>query len=327
MEKANLQDIDDEILEEVQSSWSPLKAEKSKKPMPKYRVGEKVGKYGTYLGERGIYDTRNELNGLAGKEWARFTKSWFILNPPPRKKNEVLHPAKFPEPLVVDFITFFTKKGEMVLDPMAGTGSALVACDQTERKGVGIELGKKWYEIANGRTHQKMMLGDARNVDVLLKEAGITQIDFCMTSPPYWNMLHKTRGHVKSAAHVRKEQGLDETYSNDPNDLGNVDDYEQYLNFLTDIYFKIYDLLKDKRYLVIAIQNILTPDGEMVPLAWDLAKKLSKKYVLKQEKLWLQNNKMLGIWGYPNRYVSSVHHHYCLIFEKNTNFKKLANGR
>jgi hypothetical protein len=31
---------------------------------------------------------------------------------------------------------------------------------------------------------------------------------------------------------------------------------------------------------------------------------------------------MLGIWGYPFTYVSNVHHHYCLIFEKDEEFRK-----
>ena len=49
------------------------------------------------LGTRGRYNTNNKLNDLTGKEWLKFTKSWFIHRPPRRKENEVLHPAKFPE--------------------------------------------------------------------------------------------------------------------------------------------------------------------------------------------------------------------------------------
>ncbi len=297
--------------------WGGLRPQKAKEEKYKgYKIGQKVGQHGTYLGERGIYDERNQLNDLTGREWALFSKSWFIHNPPPRKKNEVLHPAKFPESMIGDFIKFFTKKGELVLDPMAGTGSTLVACDKTGRKGVGVELIKKWADIARQRTAQTVIQGDARALVNLLRENGITQVDFAITSPPYWNMLKKSRGHVLSLQKQRKEQGLDEYYSEDSNDLGNLEDYNTYLNSLHEVYTQVNRVLRPGRYLVVIVQNILTPEGVMVPFAWDLAKKLSNIYILKQERLWLQNNKLLGIWGYPSRYVSNVHHHYCLIFEK-----------
>lgn len=299
--------------------WGGLKPQVAKK---KLKVGDKIGDYGIYMDERGIYDIRNRLNDLTGREWALFTKSWFIHNPPPRSKKEILHPAKFPESMISGFIEFFTKKGELVLDPMAGTGSTLVACDKVHRKGIGIELSKKWADIASERTRQKIIRGNAKDLKTLLSQAGVSQVDFCITSPPYWNMLKKSRGNVLSLQQQRKEKGLEEYYSEDPNDLGNIEDYDAYLEALTDIYLKVHEILRPGRYLVIICQNILPPDGKMVPLAWDIGKKLSKKYVLKQEKLWLQNNKLLGIWGYPSRYVSNVHHHYCLILEKDNRIKE-----
>lgn len=257
------------------------------------------------------------MNDLTGREWALFTKSWFIHNPPARKKHEVLHPAKFPESMIAEFIRFFTKKGEIVLDPMAGSGSTLVACDKIERRGVGIELIEKWAGIARDRTNQTVVQGDARHLVSLLADNGFDHVDFCITSPPYWDMLKKSRGHVLSSQKKRKASGLEEFYSDNPKDLGNVSDYRHFLDELSMIYGEVYKVLRPGRYLVVICQNILTPQGEMVPFAWDLALRLGKLYSLKQERIWLQDNKMLGIWGYPFRYVSNVHHHYCLIFEKN----------
>jgi DNA modification methylase len=69
----------------------------------------------------------NRLNDLDSKTWLKFQKSWFVHNPPPRKKDVLRHPAKFPESLAQEFIEFFTKRGQVVLDPMVGTGSTLVA--------------------------------------------------------------------------------------------------------------------------------------------------------------------------------------------------------
>jgi len=93
---------------------------------------------------------RNRLNHLDPKTWLKFQKSWFIHNPPPRKKGVLQHPAKFPETLVQEFIEFFTKRRQTVLDPMVGTGSTLVACMRSGRHGVGIELNPRYMEIAEG---------------------------------------------------------------------------------------------------------------------------------------------------------------------------------
>ena len=64
------------------------------------------------LGERGRLSLKNKLNDLTGKEWIKFTKSWFVHNPKRRSREEVIHPAKFPESLVREFIEFFTKKDD-----------------------------------------------------------------------------------------------------------------------------------------------------------------------------------------------------------------------
>ena len=52
----------------------------------------------------------------------------------------IRHPAKFPETLVQEFIEFFTHRDQVVFDPMAGTGSALVAALRSGRHSYGIEL-------------------------------------------------------------------------------------------------------------------------------------------------------------------------------------------
>ena len=44
------------------------------------------------LGKQGKLSLNNKLNELTGKEWIKFTKSWFIHHPPRRKEEEILHP-------------------------------------------------------------------------------------------------------------------------------------------------------------------------------------------------------------------------------------------
>ncbi len=247
----------------------------------------------------------NKLNELDAKEWLKFTKSWFVHNPKPRSKKEKLHPAKFPEDLVANFISFFTKRKEVVLDPFAGTGSTLVACDMTERKGVGVELIKKYFDIAKTRTKQKLILGNALEIDKLVSE----KVDFVITSPPYGPMLNK-KGLAQDK---RKMNKLDTKYSDDVRDLGNIEDYDKFIENMAMVFKKIKNILKKDRYLVIIIQNYR--DGKAYrTLAWDVAKALQNDFTLAGERLWLQDNKTLYPYGMSYSYVPNVHHHYCLVF-------------
>ena len=100
------------------------------------------------LGDRGKYNLKNKLNNLTGKEWIKFSKSWFIHRPPRRKEDEILHPAKFPETLVEEFITFFTKEGDWVFDPFMGTGSALIAAGNLKRNAIAVELSEEYFKVA-----------------------------------------------------------------------------------------------------------------------------------------------------------------------------------
>lgn len=260
---------------------------------------------------------RNLLNHLTGTEWIRFTRSWFVLNPPRRTASEVQHPAKYPEELAEGFIQFFSQRGQLVLDPFAGVGSTVRAAKECGRRGVGTELNPKYHELALQHTDQaEVFQADARDIPVLWKKHSLPPADLILTSPPYWDMLAHSRGNVLSVHKERKQNGLDVVYSDDPRDLGNTADYEIFLEELKGTFHRATEVLKPKGHVIVVIQNMRSPSGRMVPLAWDLAKKLDEFLIFKAEKIWCQDNKRLGIWGYPSEFVSNVHHHYCLIFKK-----------
>ncbi len=128
-------------------------------------------------------------------------------------------------------------------------------------------------------------------------------------------MLHTSRGHVYSKQKQRADQGLDTIYSSDDTaDLGNITDHDEFIHELGAIYRKVARLLKPDAYMTIVIQNYRAPDGEVIPLAWDLVHELSDDLLFQGERIWCQNTKPLGIWGYPKIFVPNYHHHYCLIF-------------
>ncbi|MBI2669494.1 site-specific DNA-methyltransferase [Candidatus Woesearchaeota archaeon] len=273
-------------------------------------------------------NTPNRLNELSAQEWLRFTKTWFVHNPPPRKKQERLHPAKYPENMIAEFIRFFTKEGAAVFDPFLGTGSTLVACHTTNRDGIGIELQEKYAVIAKDRlaklegqlklskeggkrfSKQIVIKGNSADVDTLWKEYSLPQVDLVITSPPYGPMLNK-KG---LAAKEREEEGLDVKYSDDSTDLGNAYGYDDFLQKLVAIFVKIKPLVKENGHLVVVLQNYMDK-GNYKMLAWDFAREMTKHYQLRGEKVWCQDNKTLFPYGYRYSFVPNVHHHYCLIFK------------
>lgn len=264
------------------------------------------------------------LNTLDARQWMRFTKSWFICNPPPRTRGALQHPAKFPEAMVAEFVQYFTHPEDCVLDPFAGTGSTLVAASQCGRRAVGIEISTRFLNVAREALAAvvdpafpcHLLEGDARDAVSLCRSAGLQEVQYVITSPPYWNMLRKSRGNVNSTHKERAERGLPVVYSEaDSRDLGNMTDYQRFLETLTGVFVSLKELLTPGRYLTVVLQNIRTPAGEVVPLAWDLTDRLRPHYTFKGERLWLQDNKRLGMWGYPSEFVTNVHHHYCLTFK------------
>jgi DNA modification methylase len=265
----------------------------------------------------------NRLNDLSPKEWLKFQKSWFIHNPPPRQKSVLRHPAKFPETLAIEFISFFTKLNQLVFDPMAGTGSTLVAALRCGRHAYGIELNpiyatiarqvlseeKKNLGLAVSDLKCELITGDAASMAEIALSHQIPLIDYVFTSPPYWDMLH-VRGAATQKTR-RTSQELDVVYSNDPNDLGNISDYDKFIDRLVPIYVNMKTILRPGAYITIIVKNI-KKGGRIYPLAWDLAQRLGETYVLKDEKIWCQDNQRLSPYGLGNAWVSNTFHHYCL---------------
>ncbi len=281
----------------------------------------------------------NTLNDLSGTEWIKRTKSWLICDSKRYRQNRdtELHPARYPEELVTEFLEFFTKAGQWVLDPFAGSGATLVACHETERRAVGIELSPKYAEMSRRRLARMngggchVATGNAADVDatdfwtdrfdghlapMMRSDEGLPLFDFIMTSPPYWDMLHKSRGGVESTHQQRAKNGLDTSYSDRQSDLGNIPDYDDFIEALGAIFDRCALVLRDNAYMVVVIQNVRVPAGEVRPLAWDLQRRISQTLSFQGERIWCQNSKKLGIWGYPTVFVPNYHHHYCLIFQR-----------
>lgn len=82
------------------------------------------------------------------KEYGARYNVWDI---PGDKNNKTGHPAVFPVRLVEDHIKTWSNPGDIVIDPLMGSGSTGVACVNTGRDFIGMELDEGYFSIAKER--------------------------------------------------------------------------------------------------------------------------------------------------------------------------------
>jgi len=66
-------------------------------------------------------------------------------------KEAYKHPATFPEALVEDHVKTWTNKGDVVFDPMVGSGTTCKVAKELGRKYLGIDISKEYCDLAKKR--------------------------------------------------------------------------------------------------------------------------------------------------------------------------------
>ena len=276
--------------------------------------------------EMGKIDPRNSLNDLTAKEWIVETVSVWnqrgLGAGHPDAKIERQHPAPFSFTDVSRLVRFFTKRGQVVLDPFVGIGSTLKACALEGRKGVGIELNPHFAELTRVRIRtevrdifatadeQHVLEGDARD---LLPGIADESVDFVVTSPPYWAILKKEDHKVRQE---RIANGLSTDYGDDPRDLGQIPSYEEFLQELKAIFSECKRVLKRGKFMAIVVSDF-RDKSRYVMFHSDLAQALETIGLeMRGLKVLYQRHKKVYPYGYPYSYVPNIHHQYILILQR-----------
>ncbi len=162
-----------------------------------------------YIDERGVYDERNRINDLTGREWKYATKSVIAESYPPAVQHDLRseHGGQKPPRLCAELIGRFSKAGDTVLDPFAGVGGTLLGASFCEHEGtglreaIGFERTGRWvtlYEAVLDRENDErrsrgeppLARQDLRHGDCaeLIDDVPDDSIDLLLTDVPYWDM-------------------------------------------------------------------------------------------------------------------------------------------
>lgn len=290
----------------------------------------------------------NTLNELSGAEWLYFTKSLLTTAYPSELGHAArrAHGANKPPRLMARLIEFFSRSGELVLDPFAGVGGTLLgaAIARGPRRAIGIELDPRWATIyeevvrallaeQDGRGPSLVDLGSAdpggqRSFDpsgldlrigdalTILPTLTPDSIDFVATDPPYNLQLPMTMaGGSLSVTHANRRTDY-AMVSDLPDDIANAVDYPAFLDRMGDVFVGLERVLRPGRYAVVIVRDAYQ-GGRYVFTGSDLAARADAAGLTpKGDLIWYQAGTRLRPYGYPRSFVPNIVHQHILVLRK-----------
>jgi DNA modification methylase len=290
----------------------------------------------------------NTLNELPGEEWLYFTKSLLTTAYPSELGHAArkAHGANKPPRLMARLIEFFSRTGELVLDPFAGVGGTLLgaAIARGPRRALGIELEPRWATIFERVVRDlaaerdglgpdladlgaadpggprgfdpsgiELRVGDALAILPTLPDRSV---DLVATDPPYNLQLPMTMaGGVLAETHANRRTDY-AMVTDSERDLANAPDYATFLDRMGDGFGELARVLGDGRYAVVIVRDAYQ-DGRYVFTGSDLAARAAAAGLSpKGDLIWYQAGTRLRPYGYPYAFVPNIVHQHILVLRK-----------
>ncbi|HEX6239801.1 MAG TPA: DNA methyltransferase, partial [Polyangiales bacterium] len=164
------------------------------------------------------------------------------------------------------FVRELSAPGARVLDPFAGFGTTLVAAALEGRSSLGIELSPERAQIARERL-ARLGLGQAEVMagDVIERVEQLSEIDLVLTNLPYFGCDFGA-----------PDEGGRQLYA--------APSYAAYLEHMRGVFRALKPALRSGAHLVAMVQNVEVA-GHFVPQAWDIARLLSERFTLQEERV------------------------------------------
>lgn len=151
----------------------------------------------------------------------------------------------------------YTKKGDWVLDPFAGSGTTLIECLRLGRNAIGVEINKNTVSRATPLLKKEsngfgvksiLMRGDSTSADFsrLCKRNNASKVQLVIMHPPYYDIIK---------------------FSKERNDLSRADSIQDFLDEFGRVVERTTPVLQDGRYLVLVVGDKYQ-HGEWIPLGF-----------------------------------------------------------
>lgn len=276
--------------------------------------------------------SKKKCNQLSGAEWLRYSMSVWDDIKKTKEEMKLKHPAMFPEMLIKRLLLSYTSNEEKtVLDPFMGSGSTLIAAYKLGKLGIGIDIAQEYIDLAKERLQQiemnfeaqdieliepKLYRGDAKNISEIINN----EVDICITSPPYWDILEQKR--TADGKEIRN-------YGDNIKDLGKIDEYDKFLFELNQVWKGIFTVLKPGGYMIVNVMDLRKKD-RFYPLHIDLITKITKlnypSFDLDDIIIWNRQREYSNLrpLGYPFKFRINKIHEYLLVFEKPKSIKSFV---
>jgi DNA modification methylase len=290
----------------------------------------------------------NELNELSGEEWLYFTKSVLTTAYPSELGHAArkAHGANKPPRLMARLIEFFSRSGELVLDPFAGVGGTLLgaAIARGPRRALGIELDPRWAAVFDdvvtslaaerdglgpaiaelGPTDPgpargfdpsgiELRVGDALEILPTLEP---DSVDLVATDPPYNIQLPLTMAGGALAEHHANRRTDYAMISDAPADLANAADYPTFVERMGAVFEQLARVLRPGRYAVVIVRDAYQ-GGRYQFVGADLAARAALAgLVPKGDLIWHQAGTRLRPYGYPRVFVPNIAHQHILVLRR-----------
>ena len=255
-------------------------------------------------------------NHLNGKEWLQNSVSIWSNIRKSSTESRFNHPASFPLALVKKILDCFTNDDDQnVLDPFVGCGTTVIQAVESGKTGIGFDISKEYLDLAESRLAQSSLFETNGSYQLYQQNAlSIPEImdkdsvDIVITSPPYWDILN-----MKRSADGKKIRN----YGDNGEDLGNMGDYNLFMQSLCKVFMGLSSILKKDKYCIINVMDI-RKGPKLFPIHSDLIVMLSNSdFELDDIIIWDRSHEYNNLrpLGYPAVFRINRIHEYLLIFK------------
>jgi DNA modification methylase len=194
------------------------------------------------------------------------------------------------------FVREFSQPNQVVADPFAGLGTTLLAAVLEQRIAWGLEIHPARVSLAQRRL--AVHIHDKQTARIWCGNAQSlpwpdSSVHLILTNVPYF----KT-----DTASLLRSSG----------NLYHAGSYQEYLSQMERVWQECERVLLAQGTMVCMVQNLRTVSGELIPLAWDLARSLAQRFQLREERILVYERPTMTVLG-ENSTLTNRAHEYALI--------------